>query len=122
MKTIVDLYPSHEDLVASFDVEVLLTEYLGSYEGDFFAVLRDGGKFGLLIFGYGSCSGCDALEASSGSLTALTDLRDDMWSSITWRSRSEMALYLAEKDFKLEWWGNSSEGQKFIAKVRHLFV
>src|SRR3990167_9158170 len=36
----------------------------GSYQGDSFVLLRRGNRFAYFTFGWGSCSGCDAMEAS----------------------------------------------------------
>jgi hypothetical protein len=43
--------------------EVLVDRYFGSYQGDCFAKVSYGGTIGWIQDSYGSCAGCDALEA-----------------------------------------------------------
>ena len=56
-------YPADEDIVADWGFEIVATETFGSYQGDLLFTLRDGERIGYVVIGYGSCSGCDALEA-----------------------------------------------------------
>ena len=49
------------------DCEKLLWEAVGDYQGDYFALLKGpDGRYGFVVIGYGSCSGCDGLEAVRG--------------------------------------------------------
>lgn len=57
-------YPSWEWLVESWGYQIDFQEVIGSYQGDFVFGLRDGDRYGFVVIGYGSCSGCDALEAA----------------------------------------------------------
>ena len=120
MKAITDKYSSHENLLDSFEVETLLMESVGDYQGDYFVLLRDDDRYGFLTFGYGSCSGCDPLESCYGSLEEITTYRDELWDSIFWKSRAEMYEYLLEKDEKLEWWGHSSDYVQFKEQALEL--
>lgn len=54
---------SYEVLVQSLPHEVLALDVCGSYQGDYLVLLADGERRGFLMIGYGSCSGCDELEA-----------------------------------------------------------
>jgi hypothetical protein len=47
------------------------------YQGDTYVLLRDGARFGYLSFGWGSCSGCDALQACN-SFAEVADLYEEM--------------------------------------------
>jgi hypothetical protein len=42
---------------------VVLCESFGSYDGDYYVLFQSRDQYGYLTFSYGSCSGCDALEA-----------------------------------------------------------
>lgn len=53
----------YEELVGSWGHEVLSFDTIGSYQGDHLVLLRDGDRYGIVVIGYGSCSGCDALQA-----------------------------------------------------------
>ena len=118
MLSITDLNPSHEDLVDSFEVETRLWINVGpSYEGDCLILLQDKENYGCLIFGYGSCGGCDELEGSYGNLEELTTLRNRYWDSIEWKSRAEMCEYFLSDDAQLQWWGHAAEFKSFKAQV-----
>ena len=121
MKKIVDQYPSYETLIESFGVEIVADFHDADYQGDSYYLLQNGNEYGILIFGWGSCSGCDALEGSYGSTEDLTALRDELWESVVWRSRASMKDYVSAKDFKLEWYGHRSAGEEFIAELKHRF-
>lgn len=52
------------DMLAKiFDMELVAYQQYGSYQGDYLAVLNDKGIYKFYIGSYGSCSGCDWLEA-----------------------------------------------------------
>jgi len=69
-------------------------------------LVRDGERIGFLVWGWGSCSGCDAFEGAceeSNAEAALTELRESLVGSIVWKDSAEdMLVYLTEKDFEIE--------------------
>jgi len=81
--------PSHRELIESLGVEVYREERFGSYQGDMIMILKDTYSnnieyithYGFLIFGYGSCSGCDSLLACE-SFEDLEELRNRYESQI----------------------------------------
>ena len=121
-----DEYISYHSLLESCDVEVMDTLTLGSYQGDYLMIVRQGDRYGLLTVGYGSCGGCDALEGALDDAEfnsrrwadnddegdaprgdngqSLDSLRNSMYNSIIWRSPSELALYLKDKDWQTEFY------------------
>lgn len=104
-----DAYLSYDNLINSFGVEVLLDVSDDDYQGSTRLVLGDGDRRGLLTFGWGSCSGCDALQAAYGSAPELNELRDELWTSVQWfESGRELAGYIASKDWDLDW-GSAAE-------------
>lgn len=122
---------NYDEIIDTFECEVLVEESDDDYQGDTYVFLRNDDMYGILIFGWGSCSGCDALESiscwkTSGcsekhiseTLKSLTEFRDEMYESITWRKLKEMKEYIEVKDFKLEWYGNTKTGRKFVTEVQ----
>jgi hypothetical protein len=105
MKPITSEDTSYDDLIRSFEVQVLLEVTDNDYQGDTRLILRDGNRFGLLTFGWGSCSGCDALQQDLYQGTdAVQELRDLMWSQIHWEdSASALHDYIAQKDWALDY-------------------
>lgn len=74
--------PSYRDIVETFGEIIVETEW-GSYQGDSIYLIRADDKYGVLTFGWGSCSGCDALEACD-SQSDVDSLRDDLERGIRW--------------------------------------
>lgn len=89
---------SYEGIVESLGFEVLSFDTCGSYQGDHVVLLADGERRGFAVFGYGSCSGCDTLEAvqpwgnDDGDWSGVEELREDILNSIHWEpTASELA-------------------------------
>lgn len=58
-------YPSYDGSLAAAGATVHAFQMFGSYQGDWLAkVTLPDGRTGWIKDGYGSCSGCDGLEAT----------------------------------------------------------
>jgi hypothetical protein len=53
------------DSITQLFGEVIIDVTDSDYQGDTRLLIKRHGKYGILIFGWGSCSGCDALEGCS---------------------------------------------------------
>ena len=100
-----DKYPyyGYEDLLESFGLEVIKSEMVGNYQGDYLTLFKDEDRYGYLVFGYGSCSGCDALEAIDDDYKQVKELRDGLFESIKWGTAAELVEYL-ESDEIIDYW------------------
>lgn len=57
---------NYGDMLAKiFDMDLVLYVELGSYQGTYIAVLNNNGIYNFYMDYYGSCSGCDWLEAEA---------------------------------------------------------
>lgn len=111
MKPIQDVYPDMgENFYGPCDYAPLL-ESMGTivarvdqddYQGDSWVLFRDGDRFGYLQFGWGSCSGCDALQSCSNYYEIET-LRDSLVTQIRWGTRGETVAYLRAIDPEVSW-------------------
>lgn len=109
-------YPSYIDLVRTFPASVLLDVSDDDYQGDSRLLIRDESRFGYLRFGWGSCSGCDALQAAEGNLGELTQLRDDMAGSVHWEPDAySLAHWMAHRDWGLAEWPDPAT-QSFVVR------
>lgn len=91
-------------------------EHLG-HQGDSWAVVSDGDRWGFLTFGWGSCSGCDALQACD-SLKDFDDLRTVLYDGIVWKdSKDDLLKYMTGKDWEVEWYGRDGEFSKFLKEA-----
>lgn len=87
------------------------------YQGDSRILYEIDGKYGFLIFGWGSCSGCDALQACN-TMGDIQQLIDSMVCDVKWfDSLQELQQYFRDKDWELEWSYHQEETQEFINKV-----
>jgi hypothetical protein len=129
MKQITEIVRNYDALIESFEMESLIQVDDDDYQGDSYVLFRNNDQFGILIFGWGSCSGCDALESITDHYPSgknkveivkdLNEFRDEMYSSITWRSRDEMVEYVSTKDFGLEWYNFNDGGRKFVKELKN---
>jgi hypothetical protein len=89
------------------------------YQGDSRLIYSDDdGRFGLLIFGWGSCSGCDSLQACD-SLKEIDELRESLANDIKWYdSKAELLAYINEKDWDLEYCWHAEETKDFVEKAK----
>lgn len=90
----------------------------GSYQGDTRVLYVKDSKIGYLIFGWGSCSGCDALQAC-GSIEDVQELCNDLENDILWfDTRKEALEYFETHDWEGDWsWYDNGETKEFVAKA-----
>jgi hypothetical protein len=86
------------------------------YSGDSRVLYNEDGKFGVLIFGWGSCSGCDALLACN-THEDIQEVIDGLQQSIIWFDDAASALYYFQNH---DWQGDFSwhykETKEFVEK------
>lgn len=84
------------------------------YQGDSRVLYRDGNRYGYLQFGWGSCSGCDALQAC-GSYEDLDTLIENLRESVRWWESSEEAIaWLTKHDWNADYSWHADEQKKFV--------
>lgn len=132
MKTAADLYPSYveeektnkgfygpSDYQPMIDEigKVLIQVDDSDYQGDSRVLYEKDGKYGYLIFGWGSCSGCDALQGCS-TIAEIQDVLDSMVNDIKWfDSLSVLQEYFKSKDWGLEYAWHAQETKRFVSEV-----
>lgn len=85
------------------------------YQGDFYILYGDeggSGPFGFLNFGWGSCSGCDALQACD-SWEEIQELYNNLESSILWFNNAKQAF---------DWFMNHDWDGDYSTKEKRIFV
>ena len=86
------------------------------YQGDSRVLYDENGEIGLLIFGWGSCSGCDALQAC-GSLEEVQELCDKLQEDIKWFDDKKQALeYFTSHDWQGDYSWHQTETKEFVNK------
>jgi hypothetical protein len=88
------------------------------YQGDSRVLYKDKKRYGWLQFGWGSCSGCDALQACS-SIDEIQELMDELKQQIKWfESAHECHEYFSEKDWSIDYSWMADQQREFINKVK----
>lgn len=111
----------YEPLVEAFGQRVIVAVDVNDYQGDSYRLIADGDepdqRYGILIFGWGSCSGCDALQACE-SIDDLQALADSLQSQVQWFSDKEaLRRYMEEHDWKGDWSWHQEEMHDFRRQV-----
>ena len=98
--------------------EIIIHVDRGDYQGDSLLIYKnDNGQFGYLCFGWGSCSGCDALQACDG-VEDLQELMDHLYNSIIWfDSKESLSTFIKEHNWNGDYFGEEST-ERFISSVR----
>ena len=111
--------PSYDELIDEFGT-VLLKASDGAYQGDTYVLLQYDNDYGYLNFGWGSCSGCDALEGC-GSWAELDELRDTLSDQIHWEEGAEKMLgWWLAKDWGGEYNSMDEAKQQFVVDGRKI--
>ena len=103
-------YVDYYDMVKSWGYKVEDSASFGSWQGDEVYLLRDGNRVGLLVIGYGSCSGCDALRAvvpwrEDDDWSGVISLAEDLHKEIRWfDSWKDMETYLGDPNSPKDWY------------------
>jgi hypothetical protein len=110
-------WSDYQPIINSFG-SVIIQADDADYQGDSYVVLRDGSRYGYLNFGWGSCSGCDALQACD-SLEEVDNLINSLASSIHWEDSAEDLLkWMDERDWELQYVWHVDEFKAFLAQAK----
>ena len=117
------MHPAYRDLIDSIGVENLLQVDDNDYQGDSRVLVRDYHRYGLLFFGWGSCSGCGALQAAEGNEAEMARLRDDLRRKIHWEdSAADLLAYIDGKDWSLDVRGDEEASRAFRERARQILL
>lgn len=87
------------------------------YQGDTRVLFEKEGRYGFLIFGWGSCSGCDALQACN-STQEIAQLLETLINDVEWfNSLDQLKERFTTKDWELDYSWHAEETKEFIEKV-----
>lgn len=87
------------------------------YQGDTRVLLEKDGRYGFLNFGWGSCSGCDGLQACT-SYSEIDALISGLESDVKWfDTLDEVKAYISSDDRKASYYWHEKEWEDFVKKV-----
>lgn len=108
---------SYDDMVKEFGTIIVKVDD-DNYSGDSRVFYHDGARYGWLQFGWGSCSGCDALQGCC-NIDEVQRLMDELYNSIRWWDTREEALkFFNEHDWAGDYSYDTGEQKKFIEEVK----
>ena len=134
MKPIKEIYPpssvfgddyfyissDYGPMLESMGYEIMLKVDDEDYQGDSRILFKNGNARGILIFGWGSCSGCDALQACE-SYEEVEELRDNLHRSIKWFDSAEDCLnHMETHDWELQFSWHCDEMKEFLTKAKKM--
>jgi hypothetical protein len=88
------------------------------YQGDTRVLYQRDGKIGYLNFGWGSCSGCDALQ-DCGDIGEVQELMNGLYNHIKWFDDKKQALeWFNTHDWEGDYTWHADEQQEFINECK----
>ena len=109
---------NYQPMIESFADEILVQVDDSSYQGDTRVLLKEGNKIGHLIFGWGSCLGCDALQACE-NIGQVQELANNLYSDIIWFDSEQEALdYFNNHDWEGDYCWHQEETHKYITECK----
>lgn len=111
----------YEPMVSAFGQRTIVSADDDDYQGDSYRLIADGPRaderYGFLTFGWGSCSGCDALQ-SCGSVEELQSLADQLQDSVLWfPSKEALREYMEKHDWEGDWSWHREASHDFRRQV-----
>lgn len=107
----------YDPLLRSWGYGVLLQVDDEDYQGDSRLLLKrwisGGMQYGYLKFGWGSCSGCDSLQACS-TLEEIEALRRELHAQIRWGTRPELLEFFKTHDWQGDYDWHHGETRRFV--------
>lgn len=92
--------PTYKELIKSMGVDIVVQIDEGDYQGDTLLCVTTNNQFGILYFGWGSCSGCDWLQ-DCNTYTELEELRTALANKIHWHDTiADAVKFTQERDWK----------------------
>ena len=92
------------------------------YQGDSRILYNEGGKIGYLKFGWGSCSGCDALQACN-TYADVDQLIGELRDQVIWfDTPAECLAWFENHDWAGDYDWHSEETKSFIEQVKTYLV
>ncbi len=109
-------HPNYEDMFDHCGYKRLEFVIFGDYQGDYAVIIKRDNKYGFVVIGYGSCSGCDALEAVYDEPEKYQALFKSIERDIHWGTPAELVERI-DSDIP-EWYNHDKGYQENMSTLR----
>jgi hypothetical protein len=105
----------------SIIANIKICKKIGGLHGDYLFLLKDRFdlKYGYLVAGYGSCSGCDEfkhLQVYEDSLDGFIKFLKEKERCIIWNHADDMIDYFKNKKWEDEFFWNDEDSHYFVSE------
>lgn len=111
---------NYTEVLRSLGLRFLAAKDLGYYQGDWVGLIHDddANRFGLVIIGYGSCSGCDEWYAAE-TIERKLEIIQKIVAGVKWFDSLDLAkVYINDATIQETQWHSHEEGwSEFLADV-----
>ena len=107
--------PMGYDQIVALQGEIIKDWVIGSWQGDYVYLLKNSDLFSLVVIGYGSCSGCDALEACEND-EDFESLKQSVLNTIVFDSKEGLIKDLTDTE-KNRWYFYEDEWEDVKREV-----
>lgn len=89
--------PMFYDEIVATQGEIIKDWTLGDWQGDYVYLLKNGDKYAFTVIGYGSCSGCDALQGCEND-EEFNSLKEGIINGIVWGTKQDVYDYVFNQE------------------------
>lgn len=125
MKTAKEVYPEWEEGYGPCDYSPIVEDFGtivirkddDDYQGDSRILYDNNGTIGYLRFGWGSCSGCDALQACD-TFKDIQDLMDELRGQVMWfDSKTDALKFFETHDWQGDYDWREENREQFVSSA-----
>lgn len=113
--------PTYQEGFKSLGFEILEWVTFGTYQGDYAVILKEDDTLGFVVIGYGSCSGCDALEACNSN-KEYRELMHSVIQSIYWGTQEELLSKINDEYDDNNWYRHDDEFSQNKSKLIEVLI
>ena len=110
--------PMGYDEIVSIQGEIVKDWIIGDWQGDYVYLLKNNDWYSLVVVGYGSCSGCDALEACENN-EEFELLKQSILNDIRWGSKQDILDQISDEEIN-RWYFHESEWKDIAKEIREI--
>lgn len=91
--------PTYDEILAKLEGKIVRQHEIGEYRGDWYILFQNKRRWGFLVFGWGSCSGCDALQDCRSQSDVIALIRELREKTQWFNTRKQLVAFLKTHDW-----------------------